>query len=467
VSPSFASLDTMQIRQFTATVTGTTNTAVLWSASCGAISSSGFYTAPPIQTSCAVTATSRADSSKFASATVDISAPQCAGNFVWLKFYAPEAGTASGKAVTVTMDDRIVVGVDSIPANGLNPVATLAFYAAEGTQGSVWSNDVSSSIAAMTYDLDSDVVATVGYAGDNTNLNARAGMLLLASASPPKILMNKTFQLEGMRTEIRAVSIRGSEVYLAVNSDFENCGVVQGSCSGDWVVVTDRQGSILRKFSVGSNDDNPFGPASITGLALVEDSLFVTGNLSRDGPNRYSYLGKWTIDGQSQLASADIREFGNAVPVIDGLGNLYTAGTRRIPGGLFRPEQNRIEVFKRDLDMLSITHLFEWDAYSTGTFNYTKGATGLNPGGLMVVGSLSKQENSDAGVVSLDPAFNVLWQKRFDALPSGTASSWNSGAYDSDGKVLLVGTGSDGRDDCGLNYCPLAVVGRFCVPTPP
>lgn len=67
--------------QFTVTVTGTTNAAVTWSLStcslnaCGTLSSTGLYTAPSSVASAAdvtVTATSQADPSKFASATVHL-----------------------------------------------------------------------------------------------------------------------------------------------------------------------------------------------------------------------------------------------------------------------------------------------------------------------------------------------------------------------------------------------------------
>ena len=73
-------------QQFTAVVSGTSNTVVLWSlsgagckgASCGLISSSGLYTAPavaPNPSLVTVTATSTADSSKSGSAAVTVTGP--------------------------------------------------------------------------------------------------------------------------------------------------------------------------------------------------------------------------------------------------------------------------------------------------------------------------------------------------------------------------------------------------------
>ena len=75
VSPSSTNLATDATQQFTATVTGTTNTAVTWSASCGTVTASGLYTAPTAAGSCTVTATSQADSTKSASATVTVTSP--------------------------------------------------------------------------------------------------------------------------------------------------------------------------------------------------------------------------------------------------------------------------------------------------------------------------------------------------------------------------------------------------------
>src|SRR5206468_651488 len=76
VSPLSATLTASQSRQFTATVTGNANTSVTWSMtpSVGSLSN-GLYTAPAVISSAqsvTITATSAADSSKSASATVQL-----------------------------------------------------------------------------------------------------------------------------------------------------------------------------------------------------------------------------------------------------------------------------------------------------------------------------------------------------------------------------------------------------------
>ena len=75
ISPTTASLQTAGTQQFTATVTGTSNTTVTWSTTGGTITTAGLYTAPSIAGTYTVTATSAADTTKSASATVTVTAP--------------------------------------------------------------------------------------------------------------------------------------------------------------------------------------------------------------------------------------------------------------------------------------------------------------------------------------------------------------------------------------------------------
>ena len=77
VSPPTANLVSNQSQTFTATVTGTSQTGVSWSASAGSITSSGVYTAPPVSTATnvTVTATSNADPTRHGSAAVVVEPP--------------------------------------------------------------------------------------------------------------------------------------------------------------------------------------------------------------------------------------------------------------------------------------------------------------------------------------------------------------------------------------------------------
>jgi hypothetical protein len=83
ISPKSAPLIEGASQQFSASVTGTSNTAATWSATGGTISATGLYVAGSAAGSFTVTATSVADTTKFAQASVAITAP------------APPPGTAT------------------------------------------------------------------------------------------------------------------------------------------------------------------------------------------------------------------------------------------------------------------------------------------------------------------------------------------------------------------------------------
>jgi len=73
INPTTASVQTGATYQFTAAVTGSTNTSVTWTTTGGTVSSTGLYTAPATAGTYTVKATSVADTTKSASATVTVS----------------------------------------------------------------------------------------------------------------------------------------------------------------------------------------------------------------------------------------------------------------------------------------------------------------------------------------------------------------------------------------------------------
>ncbi|WP_240359047.1 glycosyl hydrolase family 18 protein [Pyxidicoccus trucidator] len=91
LTPTSASLATGATRTFTATVTGSTNKAVTWSiqqgASGGTVTSAGLYTAPQTAGTYHVIATSQADTTKKASATVTVTRPPSGGTGKWVSGY--------------------------------------------------------------------------------------------------------------------------------------------------------------------------------------------------------------------------------------------------------------------------------------------------------------------------------------------------------------------------------------------
>jgi Bacterial Ig-like domain (group 2) len=98
ISPTTVSVPVGMTQQFTATATGTSNSAVTWSVaggpSNGSITSTGLYTAPgtvPTPPAVTVTATSQADATKSASATVTVTATTSSGSVT----VSPSAATVS------------------------------------------------------------------------------------------------------------------------------------------------------------------------------------------------------------------------------------------------------------------------------------------------------------------------------------------------------------------------------------
>jgi hypothetical protein len=74
MTPASATLSSNQKQQFTATVSGTSNTEVTWSATSGSIDATGLYTAPTVSasTSAVITAKSNAEHNKSAKASITL-----------------------------------------------------------------------------------------------------------------------------------------------------------------------------------------------------------------------------------------------------------------------------------------------------------------------------------------------------------------------------------------------------------
>jgi hypothetical protein len=102
VRPATVSLAAGGAQQFTSTVTGSSNTNVTWSvlenSGCGVVSPAGHYTAPGAAATCHVVATSQADATKSASATVTVSDP--AGNLPTLVQHLASDSNIIGRALT-------------------------------------------------------------------------------------------------------------------------------------------------------------------------------------------------------------------------------------------------------------------------------------------------------------------------------------------------------------------------------
>lgn len=156
VSPTTATVYSGSTKQFTATVSGTTNTAVVWSTTSGSVTSAGLYTAPLVsmKTTTYVTATSVADSTKKATATVTVNTPPpmlsriavtptSASIYVGsTQQFAATAydqyGNTMSTAFTYTSSNYAVAGIDSASGLATGIAAGTAYISAYS--GGVMSN---------------------------------------------------------------------------------------------------------------------------------------------------------------------------------------------------------------------------------------------------------------------------------------------------------------------------------------
>ncbi|MCU1239275.1 MAG: hypothetical protein JWO71_1, partial [Candidatus Acidoferrum typicum] len=122
VVPSTASVATGETIQFAATVQGSaSDRSVNWKAPSGAITSSGFYTAPSRPGTALVTATSNADPTKSASAIVTITSPSASGTLA-----ATPSSANFGSVVVGTKNTQAITLANSGTANLVISQATVS-----------------------------------------------------------------------------------------------------------------------------------------------------------------------------------------------------------------------------------------------------------------------------------------------------------------------------------------------------
>ncbi|MCU1306225.1 MAG: Ig domain protein group 2 domain protein, partial [Acidobacteriaceae bacterium] len=174
VSPSSAALQTGKSGQFSASVSGSTNTAVTWlvngtqggNSTVGTISSTGLYTAPaavPSGSSVTITAKSVADASKSANATVIISAaPAAVSVSISPTSASLQSGLSKQFAATVTGTTNTATTWKVAGVTGGNStvgtISTTGLYTAPST---VPSGGIETVTVTSTYDPTASANAAV------------------------------------------------------------------------------------------------------------------------------------------------------------------------------------------------------------------------------------------------------------------------------------------------------------------
>jgi hypothetical protein len=132
LSPSNTSMPSQAQQQFTASISGTADTAVTWSSSAGTISSNGFFTAPTVTTNTPVTITATSAARALVAPreiNLGISGPPKTAN----------TGSQASVTVTITPSTLLAVGTSALPAADANMPYSASLSASGGVAPYQWS----------------------------------------------------------------------------------------------------------------------------------------------------------------------------------------------------------------------------------------------------------------------------------------------------------------------------------------
>jgi hypothetical protein len=284
ISPTLVTLATLATQQFTATVTGSTNTAVTWevngaaggNSTAGLISTNGLYLGPsavPSPASLSVTAVSQADPTKAASATVTVQLPSRSGviHYVSTAGNDTNAGTLSAPWRTIQHAANSVNPGDTVQVEGgvYNEIVTIP-TSGNATQGY---------ITFTNYPGQSPVVDGTGL---SVGSSGQTGLFSLEGTHNYIIIQG--FEIRNFSSSVKNAS--------PVGIDFEG--------AGSYVEILNNHVHNIVQTLTSCNTANALGmaiygtqaPASINNLTLVGNEVDhnTTGcseNVSLDGNVQY------------------------------------------------------------------------------------------------------------------------------------------------------------------------------------
>ena len=131
ISPSEATVNANGQVQFGASVSSAGNKTVIWTATGGTVDATGLFTAPPLPSTCYVTAASQADSSKTATATVTVVAPVAVTPATISVI--PGATQTFTAVVTATGDTNVTWSIQEGTTGGT--ITSAGVYTAPATNG--------------------------------------------------------------------------------------------------------------------------------------------------------------------------------------------------------------------------------------------------------------------------------------------------------------------------------------------
>jgi len=306
VSPSSAMVDQGATRTFTASVTGTTNTAVTWSVqegpAGGTITSAGIYTAPSTAGTFHIMATSQTDSAKSATAAVTVPSVSVAisppaamvDQAATTSFSATVSGTIINTSVTWSVQEGSAGGTVSSAGLYTAPQAAGTFHLVATSQA----DPTKSSVSTIT-------VPAVSVA-----------------VSP----MSDTLGPNGLRTFVATVS--GTVVSTSVTWSVQE-GAAGGSITSGGVYTAPTTTGTFHVVTASVANPSASGAAIVT---VVPSGFTPTADMGTSRTEHTATLlpdGKVLIaggsDGSSTLQSAEI--FDPATNTFSATGNMVFART--------------------------------------------------------------------------------------------------------------------------------------------
>jgi hypothetical protein len=389
VSPLSTALATGASHEFTATVRGTTDPSVTWTATCGTFSGSGnpaTYVAPATPGACTVTATSVADATAFGNANVTVLGP---GEVVWTHQFGTHLGDAARSLAVDGSGHILVVGDTCSSLAGPWEGADDVFVRKLDTDANVlWTRQFG------TDDWDYGVVAVDG-AGNVLVAGETGGSLVGENAGPRDVFVRK-YDATGGVVWTRQFGTDRNDAALAVAADGAGnvvvAGLTEGSLAGATEGMTD---AFVRKYDAAGNE-------------------------------------LWT-----RQFGTDQMDYATGVAV-DGAGDIVVAGNTY--GSLASANLGYADVFVRRLDAAGNevwSHQFgsDDDDYAFGVAADAAGnalITGTTYGTLAV----ANLGGFDAFVRKIDAAGAEVWTRQFGTVAYDRAYGV---AADASGSVLVAG----------------------------
>lgn len=351
ISPTSAQVVEGQTKQFTATVSGTSNTAVNWSVTgtgcsgsgCGTISSSGLYTAPDsVPTQVVVTATPVADTSISASAIVTIIAP------VVVTISPPNVIVALSQkqqfevSVTGTTNKAVTWSVSGAGCSGSScgTVSTAGLYTAPASLPSPATVIVKATSQAMASASASATVSLVG--SNNSKLSGQYAFSFTGYDSNGSYLAAGSFTADGnghFTTGHEDVNnFSGSPASVAIGGTY-----TVGSDNRGTMTINSPLGTFTYKFAVNSLGTQgsfiSFDTTGVRGSGVIEKqdtsafdpSVFANGYVmalsGQDTSNgRVAALGLIFPDGSSFVAGStmDLNDAGSVSSTFGSFPGTYS-----------------------------------------------------------------------------------------------------------------------------------------------